>query len=255
MLEDVLAALAEARGLAGRRARHDRPGGARSRRRATARAVSSRRRPRRPYRRGHGGGAPSRRRGARRHADPARRHPARHRRRDRAPDRRRIARRPPSRSRRRMTRWARTRSSCRRPMRCRCASATTVSARISPPPEARGIEPTVVHLPGIALDIDNPVDLAHFCATRIAHASGPVARGQQRSASASAVADARSNLRRDAMPPQAGSDPVGATRPRRRGLGGARHDTGKRHRSRRDRRPARRRRGAGARRARAISRR
>lgn len=28
--------------------------------------------------------------------------------------------------------------------------------------EARGIKPTVVHLPGIALDIDNPVDLAHF---------------------------------------------------------------------------------------------
>ena len=31
-------------------------------------------------------------------------------------------------------------------------------------------------LPGIALDIDNPADLAHFCASRIAHASGPVAR-------------------------------------------------------------------------------
>ena len=28
--------------------------------------------------------------------------------------------------------------------------------------EARGISPTVVHLPGIALDIDNPVDLLHF---------------------------------------------------------------------------------------------
>jgi 2-phospho-L-lactate guanylyltransferase len=28
--------------------------------------------------------------------------------------------------------------------------------------EARGIVPTVLHLPGIALDIDNPVDLAHF---------------------------------------------------------------------------------------------
>ena len=28
--------------------------------------------------------------------------------------------------------------------------------------EARGIVPTVVHLPGIALDIDNPADLAHF---------------------------------------------------------------------------------------------
>jgi 2-phospho-L-lactate guanylyltransferase len=28
--------------------------------------------------------------------------------------------------------------------------------------EACGIEPTVLHLPGIAFDIDNPVDLAHF---------------------------------------------------------------------------------------------
>ena len=28
--------------------------------------------------------------------------------------------------------------------------------------EARGIAPTIVHLPGIALDIDNPADLAHF---------------------------------------------------------------------------------------------
>ena len=28
--------------------------------------------------------------------------------------------------------------------------------------EARGIAPSVVHLPGIALDIDNPRDLAHF---------------------------------------------------------------------------------------------
>ncbi len=28
--------------------------------------------------------------------------------------------------------------------------------------EARGISPSVVHLPGIALDIDNPLDLAHF---------------------------------------------------------------------------------------------
>ncbi len=28
--------------------------------------------------------------------------------------------------------------------------------------EARGITPTVLHLPGIALDIDNPADLAHF---------------------------------------------------------------------------------------------
>jgi 2-phospho-L-lactate guanylyltransferase len=28
--------------------------------------------------------------------------------------------------------------------------------------EARGIRPSVLHLPGIALDIDNPADLAHF---------------------------------------------------------------------------------------------
>ena len=28
--------------------------------------------------------------------------------------------------------------------------------------EARGIAPTIVRLPGIALDIDNPTDLAHF---------------------------------------------------------------------------------------------
>jgi 2-phospho-L-lactate guanylyltransferase len=28
---------------------------------------------------------------------------------------------------------------------------------------AAGIEPTIVKLPGIALDIDNPADLAHFC--------------------------------------------------------------------------------------------
>src|SRR5438067_578325 len=33
-----------------------------------------------------------------------------------------------------MTSRARTRSSCRRPTRCRCALATTVSSRISPPP-------------------------------------------------------------------------------------------------------------------------
>ena len=30
--------------------------------------------------------------------------------------------------------------------------------------EAQGIAPTVLHLPGIALDIDNPADLAHFAA-------------------------------------------------------------------------------------------
>jgi 2-phospho-L-lactate guanylyltransferase len=28
--------------------------------------------------------------------------------------------------------------------------------------KARGLAPTVLHLPGIALDIDNPADLAHF---------------------------------------------------------------------------------------------
>ncbi len=28
--------------------------------------------------------------------------------------------------------------------------------------EARGIPPTIVHLPGVAMDIDNPADLAHF---------------------------------------------------------------------------------------------
>src|SRR4029077_16024484 len=28
--------------------------------------------------------------------------------------------------------------------------------------EARGIAPTIVRLPGIAFDIDNPADLAHF---------------------------------------------------------------------------------------------
>jgi len=32
--------------------------------------------------------------------------------------------------------------------------------------EGRGIAPTVLHLPGIALDIDNPADLAHFARLR-----------------------------------------------------------------------------------------
>jgi len=32
--------------------------------------------------------------------------------------------------------------------------------------EDRGIAPTVLHLPGIALDIDNPADLAHFARLR-----------------------------------------------------------------------------------------
>jgi len=32
--------------------------------------------------------------------------------------------------------------------------------------EERGIAPTVLHLPGIALDIDNPADLAHFARLR-----------------------------------------------------------------------------------------
>src|SRR4029077_16354525 len=36
----------------------------------------------------------------------------------------------------------------------------------TPAAEARGIAPTVLHLPGIALDIDNPRDLAHFAQLR-----------------------------------------------------------------------------------------
>jgi 2-phospho-L-lactate guanylyltransferase len=32
--------------------------------------------------------------------------------------------------------------------------------------EAKGIAPTVLHLPGVALDIDNPADLAHFARLR-----------------------------------------------------------------------------------------
>ncbi len=32
--------------------------------------------------------------------------------------------------------------------------------------EARGIAPSIVHLPGIAFDIDNPLDLAHFARVR-----------------------------------------------------------------------------------------
>ena len=77
---------------------------------------------------------------------------------------------------------------------------------------AAGIEPTVVNLPGIALDIDNPADLAHFCATRIAHASGPVARANMLALSHRPVSRRprrrERSLRRDAVPPLAGSLPV-----------------------------------------------
>ena len=47
-------------------------------------------------------------------------------------------------------------------MRCRCALASTAFSRICAAAEAQGIEPTVLRLPGIALDIDNPEDLAAF---------------------------------------------------------------------------------------------
>ncbi len=74
-------------------------------------------------------------------------------------------RRRPSRSCRRTTRWAPTRSCARRPTRCRCASATTASSRISRPPERTASSREVVQLPRIALDIDTPEDLALFLAT------------------------------------------------------------------------------------------
>ena len=93
MLEDVLAALAEARGLAGRCWSRSIPAARDLAARYGAQCVAD------GARDGHtgaviGGGASSRGRRARRDADPARRHPARHRRRDRAADRRRICRRP-----------------------------------------------------------------------------------------------------------------------------------------------------------------
>jgi 2-phospho-L-lactate/phosphoenolpyruvate guanylyltransferase len=40
--------------------------------------------------------------------------------------------------------------------------------------EERGIAPTVLHLPGIALDIDNPADLAHFARLRSRTRAGRV---------------------------------------------------------------------------------
>ncbi len=48
---------------------------------------------------------------------------------------------------------------CRPPTPSRCALARTVSSRIWPRP-GRGIGPRVLRLPGIALDIDTPEDLA-----------------------------------------------------------------------------------------------
>ena len=77
------------------------------------------------------------------------------------PERHRGRRAPSLRSRRRSDERAPTRSWCRRPMPSRCASATTASAASRRRPAA-GIEPAIVDLPGIALDIDNPADLAHF---------------------------------------------------------------------------------------------
>ena len=65
MLEDVLAALAEARGLAGRLLVTTDPAASGSPP-ATARNAGADGAARRPYRRGHGGGATPRARGARR---------------------------------------------------------------------------------------------------------------------------------------------------------------------------------------------
>ena len=56
--------------------------------------------------------------------------------------------------------------------------------------EARGIAPTVLHLPGIALDIDNPVDLAQF--------------SQLGSRTRAGLWLAQNKRWRDAMPPHAG---------------------------------------------------
>jgi 2-phospho-L-lactate/phosphoenolpyruvate guanylyltransferase len=56
--------------------------------------------------------------------------------------------------------------------------------------EACGIAPVVLHLPGIALDIDNPVDLAHF--------------SQLGSHTRAGLWLAQNNRWRDAMPPHAG---------------------------------------------------
>ena len=111
-----------------------------------------------------GSRAPAGRRTAR-PADRAGRHSAgraaRHSRASGRPD----ARRRPSRSCRRATRWAPMRSCVRRPTRCHCGSARTVFSRILRRPEHAAIEPEVIHLPRIALDIDTPEDLALFLAT------------------------------------------------------------------------------------------
>jgi len=56
--------------------------------------------------------------------------------------------------------------------------------------EARGIAPVVLHLPGIALDIDNPADLAHF--SRLG------------SRTRAGLWLAQNNRWREAMPPHAG---------------------------------------------------
>ena len=56
--------------------------------------------------------------------------------------------------------------------------------------EARGIAPVVLHLPGIALDIDNPTDLAHF--SRLG------------SRTRAGLWLAQNNRWREAMPPHAG---------------------------------------------------
>jgi len=56
--------------------------------------------------------------------------------------------------------------------------------------ETRGIAPSVLHLPGIALDIDNPVDLAHFAGLGSRTRAG--------------LWLAQNPIWRDAMPPHAG---------------------------------------------------
>jgi 2-phospho-L-lactate/phosphoenolpyruvate guanylyltransferase len=56
--------------------------------------------------------------------------------------------------------------------------------------EACGIAPAVLHLPGIALDIDNPADLAHFYSLGSRTRAG--------------LWLAHNNRWREAMPPHAG---------------------------------------------------
>ena len=65
-----------------------------------------------------------------------------------------------------MTNWVATRCCARRRLACRCGSATTVISRICRPRGRQGIEPTIVRLPGIGLDIDHPADLRTFVAAR-----------------------------------------------------------------------------------------